>query len=84
MDIGVIKEIKPDERRVALLPGAVADLVHHGNRVYVQAGAGGGAGASDEAFSAAGATILHSAASVFDAAELIVHVKEPQPAEIAV
>ncbi len=83
MDIGVIKEIKPDERRVALLPGAVADLVHHGNRVYVEAGAGNGAGASDEAFSAAGATILQEAASVFEAAELIVHVKEPQPAEIA-
>ena len=82
MDIGVIKEIKPDERRVALLPGAVADLVHHGNTVFVETTAGDGAGAPDAAFKAAGAKILPDAASVFASADLIVHVKEPQSSEI--
>jgi alanine dehydrogenase len=82
MNIGVIKEIKPDERRVALLPGAVADLAHRGNTVYIQAGAGDGAGASDGAFAAAGGIIVDSAADVFEQSELIVHVKEPQPSEI--
>jgi len=83
MRIGVAKEIKPDERRVAVLPGAVADLVHRGHSVFVQSTAGAGAGAPDEAFSDAGATILESAEDVFDASTLIVHVKEPQVSEIA-
>ncbi len=82
MDIGLVEEIKPDERRVALLPGAVSDLVHRGHSVYVESGAGLGAGAPDAAFEAAGATILPDAPSVFEAADLIVHVKEPQPTEI--
>ena len=83
MNIGVIKEIKKDERRVAVLPGAVADLVHRGNSVFIQSGAGNGAGAPDEDFAAAGATILDSPDGVFEASELIVHVKEPQASEIA-
>jgi len=83
MNIGVIKEIKRDERRVAVLPGAVADLVHRGNTVYLQASAGDGAGAPDDAYVAAGATILDTAQAVFDASELVVHVKEPQASEIA-
>jgi alanine dehydrogenase len=83
MNIGVIKEIKKDERRIAVLPGAVADLVHRGSTVYIQSGAGIGAGAPDETYIAAGATMLDTALSVFDASELIVHVKEPQPSEIA-
>jgi alanine dehydrogenase len=83
MNIGVTKEIKKDERRVAVLPGAAADLVHRGHTVYIQSGAGNGAGAPDEAFVAAGATILDSARAVFAASELIVHVKEPQASEIA-
>ena len=83
MNIGVVTEIKPDERRVALLPGAVADLVHQGNAVFVQSGAGDGAGAPDESYEIAGASVLGSAADVFDASELIVHVKEPQASEIS-
>lgn len=83
MNIGVITEIKPDERRVALQPGAANDLIHRGHAVFVQTGAGNGAGAPDHAFTEAGATILESPQAVFDAAELIVHVKEPQPCEIA-
>ncbi len=83
MNIGVVKEIKPDERRVAVLPGAVADLVHRGHAVFVEAGAGGGAGAPDAAFVESGAAVVASAEEVFDASELIVHVKEPQASEIA-
>ncbi len=83
MNIGVIKEIKPDERRVAVLPGAVADLVHRGHTVFVQSGAGDGAGAPDEAFLDAGANLVEGPEAVFDASTLIVHVKEPQVSEIS-
>jgi len=83
MNIGVVKEIKPDERRVALLPGAAADLVARGHHVFIEAGAGNGAGAPDAAFLDAGAEIVDTAPSVFDEAQLLVHVKEPQASEIA-
>ncbi|GMR01895.1 MAG: alanine dehydrogenase [Acidimicrobiia bacterium] len=83
MNIGVVKEIKPDERRVALLPGGVADLVHRGHAVVVQVGAGAGAGAPDTAYVESGATIVESGEAVFNESELIVHVKEPQTSEIA-
>lgn len=83
MRIGTVTEIKKLERRVGLTPALAATLVSQGHEVFVQAGAGGGVGLSDEDFGAAGATILPSAAAVFDAAELIVKVKEPQAAEIA-
>lgn len=83
MNIGVIAEIKPDERRVAIQPGAAHDLVLRGHSVFVQSGAGTGAGASDEAFNQAGATIVDSAQEVLDGSQLIVHVKEPQASEIA-
>lgn len=83
MNIGVVTETKPDERRVAMQPGAAHDLVLRGHSVFVQSGAGNGAGAPDDAFEAAGATMLATAQDVFDAAELIVHVKEPQASEIA-
>jgi alanine dehydrogenase len=83
MNIGVVTEIKPDERRVALQPGAANDLVHRGHDVFIQSGAGNGAGAPDAAFEAAGATMLATPEEVFAAAELIVHVKEPQQSEIA-
>jgi alanine dehydrogenase len=83
MNIGVVTEIKPDERRVAILPGAAADLVRRGNSVFIQSGAGDGAGASDADFLDVGAVILDTAQDVFDESTLIVHVKEPQTAEIA-
>ncbi|MEN8040032.1 MAG: alanine dehydrogenase [Actinomycetota bacterium] len=83
MNVGVVTEIKPDERRVALQPGAAADLIHRGHRVIVQSGAGDGAGAPDAAFLAVGVEIVDDAQAVFDEAQLIVHVKEPQASEIA-
>ncbi len=83
MDIGVPKEIKAQENRVAMVPGSVAELVKRGHRVFIERGAGEGASYGDSQYEAAGAEILPDAASVFSAAGLIVKVKEPQPAEVA-
>jgi alanine dehydrogenase len=83
MRIGVPTEIKTQESRVGLTPGAVALLSAHGHRVIVQSGAGAGIDLADAAYEAAGAAIAPDAAGVFEAAELIVKVKEPQPSEIA-
>src|SRR3954454_12676090 len=83
MLVGVPKEIKTHEYRVGLVPGSVRELVHHGHKVLVEPGAGGGIGFSDDAYRAAGAEIAPDAKSVFAAADMIVKVKEPQPAEIA-
>src|SRR5580692_4054354 len=77
MLVGVPKEIKVQEHRVGLTPGSVRELVHHGHQVLVETRAGLGIG------HAAGADIAPDAAGVFGAAEMIVKVKEPQPAEIA-
>ncbi len=83
MKIGVPKEIKTHEYRVGLTPAGVRELVHHGHSVFVETNAGGGIGSGDDVYAAAGATILGSAADIFGSADLIVKVKEPQPAEIA-
>src|SRR5689334_3238392 len=83
MRVGVPREIKPDEYRVGLTPTAVREYVTHGHEVVVEAGAGEGAGYPDALYVRAGATMLPDAAAVFEAAEMIVKVKEPQPAEWA-
>jgi alanine dehydrogenase len=83
MLIGVPKEIKSDENRVGLLPGAVRELVHEGRAVLVEAGAGLGVGAGDDVYRAVGAAIAPTAVEVFARADLIVKVKEPQPVECA-
>jgi len=77
MKIGVPKEVKTEEYRVAVTPSGVRELVARGHEVYVQRSAGVGSGFEDDAYAAAGATLLDGAAPVFDAAELIVKVKEP-------
>jgi alanine dehydrogenase len=77
--IGVPREVKPDERRVALTPDAVRELVSHGLQVRIEQGAGSGAGISDEAFAAAGAALVSQAEAW--AAHLVVKVKEPQAEE---
>ncbi len=82
MLIGVPKEVKTQEYRVGLVPGSVRELVHHGHRVLVEAGAGLGIGFGDEAYAGAGAAIAGDAAEVFAKADMIVKVKEPQPDEI--
>ncbi|HYH39128.1 MAG TPA: alanine dehydrogenase [Azospirillum sp.] len=81
MLIGVPKEIKNHEYRVGLTPASVRELVHHGHAVLVQAGAGHEIGLEDEQYAAAGAEIAPDAATVFGRAEMVVKVKEPQPAE---
>jgi alanine dehydrogenase len=81
MRIGVPKELKTHEYRVGLTPGAVRELVHHGHQVMVETGAGAGIGMADSAYVQAGASVAGTAAEVFAAAELVVKVKEPQPAE---
>ena len=81
MLIGVPKEIKTHEYRVGLVPSSVRELVHHGHRVLVETEAGTGIGCGDEAYRAAGAEIVDSADEVFERAEMIVKVKEPQASE---
>ncbi|TFW27463.1 alanine dehydrogenase [Massilia horti] len=83
MLVGVPKEIKNHEYRVGLTPASVHELVTHGHRVMVQAGAGAAIGLSDEQYLAAGASIVESAKEIFARAEMIVKVKEPQPGECA-
>jgi alanine dehydrogenase len=79
--VGVPKEIKDQEGRVSMQPDGVTELVHHGHEVVVQAGAGAGAGFTDEEYSDLGARVVESAKEVFEAADLIVKVKEPIPEE---
>jgi alanine dehydrogenase len=81
MRIGVPKEIKDLEFRVGLVPGAVRELTAQGHDVFVETRAGSGIGYDDEAYVAAGATVVSDAETVFARAELIVKVKEPQPVE---
>jgi alanine dehydrogenase len=81
--IGVPTEIKTDEYRVALTPSGVRELTDRGHDVLVQAGAGEGSAIADDAYAAQGARIAPDAERVFAEAELIVKVKEPQPAEVA-
>ncbi len=83
MIVGVLKEIKSDEYRVALRPVGAHLLTRDGHEVIIEADAGRGSGLTDEEYAAAGATIVPDAKSVFERAELIVKVKEPQPQEIA-
>ena len=81
MIIGVPKEIKNHEYRVGLTPESVTELVLHGHQVVVEQSAGLGIGASDEAYEAAGAQMLATAEDVFEQAEMVVKVKEPQAVE---
>jgi alanine dehydrogenase len=83
MKIGVPREIKTQEYRVGLVPACVRELVTHGHEVLVEHDAAAGIGFADDAYRAAGASVLATAEEVFAAADLIVKVKEPLPAEIA-
>jgi alanine dehydrogenase len=83
MRIGVPTEIKKQESRVGLTPESVGELVRAGHEVFVQKDAGIGSGFSDDFYTDVGAQIVADADAVFEAAELIVKVKEPQPEETA-
>ena len=81
MIIGVPKEIKAQEFRIALTPYGAAELVKNKHQVLIEKGAGLGAGFSDSQFISAGATIADSAAQVWATSEIVVKVKEPLPSE---
>jgi alanine dehydrogenase len=80
--IGVPSEVKSDEYRVAITPAGVRELSSRGHSVLVQAGAGHGSAISDEQYQAQGALIVSDAHTLFDAVELVLKVKEPQPEEV--
>jgi len=81
MLIGVPKEIKNHEYRVGMTPVSVREAVRNGHKVWVQANAGGGIGASDADYTQAGAAIIATAEEIFAKADMIVKVKEPQAVE---
>jgi alanine dehydrogenase len=81
MIVGIPKEVKEDEYRVAMLPVGVEELVSRGHKVLIQAGAGLGSGLADHDYLQAGAELVSTGADVFGRAELIVKVKEPMKAE---
>jgi alanine dehydrogenase len=81
MIVGVPKEIKTDEYRVAMIPVGVEELTRAGHQVLIQAGAGQGSGISDEQYSANGAEIVADAETIWRKADLVVKVKEPMSSE---
>ncbi|NPV70895.1 MAG: alanine dehydrogenase [Firmicutes bacterium] len=81
MKIGVPREIKADENRVAITPAGVASFVKFGHEIYIEKGAGSGSSISDDEYRAAGAKILDKAADVFSVADMVMKVKEPLPPE---
>jgi len=83
MLIGSPKEIKAQEHRVGLVPSSVKELVAHGHQVIIETGAGAGINFSDEDYTQAGAAIRGSAKEIFEQADMIIKVKEPQLSECA-
>lgn len=81
MKVGILKEIKVLERRVCMVPSGVVTMVAKGHEVFVEAGAGIGAGYPDSDYLEAGATILETPQEVYATADMVMHVKEPQPSE---
>jgi alanine dehydrogenase len=81
MIIGVLKEIKTEENRIAMIPAGAEILGHNGHSVLVESGAGTGSGFSDDAYREHGAEILATPEDIFARADMVMHVKEPQPAE---
>ncbi len=81
MIIGIPKEVKVDEHRVALPPGGVRELVRHGHEVLVQKDAGVGSGFTDDEYRKAGAVIVDTAEEAWSRADMVTKVKEPQPDE---
>ena len=83
MRVGCPKEIKNHEYRVGLTPESAGELVHQGNEVWIETGAGAGIGASDEEYKGAGAKIVEGPGPIFAECEMVVKVKEPQAVERA-
>lgn len=81
MVVGVLKEIKEEENRVAVTPTGVSGFVSRGHKVLIERGAGAGSGLSDRTYEGAGATLIDSAEEVWNRSDLIMKVKEPQVSE---
>jgi alanine dehydrogenase len=81
MIVGILKEIKAEENRVAMTPAGVEEMRQHGHTVLVEHGAGLGSGFDDETYRGHGAEIIATAAEVYARAGMIMHVKEPLPTE---
>ena len=81
MQIGVLKEIKRKENRVAMTPAGVEQMVAHGHKVYIETTAGEGSGFGDEAYVKAGAVIIATPKEIYDLCEMVMKVKEPLPVE---
>ena len=81
MIIGILKEIKVEENRVCMTPAGVEIMIHHGHEVLVEKDAGAGSGFADEAYAQAGAGLVQTPAEIFTRADMVMHVKEPQPSE---
>jgi alanine dehydrogenase len=81
MIVGILKEIKVAENRVSMTPAGVDAMVHHNHQVLVEKSAGLGSGFTDEAYVDHGAIIVDSAAEIYAKADMVMHVKEPQPQE---
>ena len=83
MNIGVPKEIKNNEFRVAITPSGVREFIKHGHTVFIESSAGAGSAISDDDYRKVGATILPSADEVWEKADLVLKVKEPIAAEFS-
>lgn len=81
MKVGILKEIKSAENRVAMTPSGVETMLANGHEVMVEKSAGVGSGFSDEDYSAAGAKIVGTPSEIYGIADMVMHVKEPQPSE---
>jgi alanine dehydrogenase len=81
MIVGILKEIKPEENRVCMIPAGVEVMVQNGHSVLVEMNAGGGSGFSDEAYVESGANIIDTPKKIFETADMVMHVKEPLPPE---
>ena len=81
MIVGVLKEIKTEENRVCMTPAGVEIMKHYGHTVLVEKNAGKGSGFNNRAYSDAGAEIIDTPKEIFKRAKMVMHVKEPLPAE---
>jgi alanine dehydrogenase len=81
MIVGILKEIKIAENRVSMTPVGVETMVQHGHTILVEKNAGDGSGFEDRAYQEAGGELVETAAEIYQRAEMVMHVKEPQPSE---
>jgi alanine dehydrogenase len=81
MIVGILKEIKTEENRVCMTPAGVEVMIHNGHTVLVEKNAGAGSGFADDAYIKSGAEMIDTPKAIFDAADMVMHVKEPLPPE---